>query len=46
MIVLVLAIILLVLTALTLYSIKNNIYNIILSIILISGIGYMITYRY
>lgn len=45
MIVLILAIILLILTALALYS-TNNIYNIILSVFLISGIGYMIRYRY
>jgi hypothetical protein len=45
MIVLILAVVLLVLTTLALYS-TNNIYNIILSVILISSIGYMIQYRY
>ena len=45
MIVLIIAAILLVLTALVLYS-TNNLYNIFLTIFLISGIGYLMSYRY
>jgi hypothetical protein len=44
MIVLIVSIILFVATALLLYS-TNNIFNIILSILIISSIGYMIQYR-
>ena len=44
MIVLILSIVLFIATALLLYS-TNNIYNILLSILIISSIGYMIQYR-
>lgn len=45
MIVLIIITVLFILTALALYS-TNNIYNILISIILISSMGYMIQYRY
>lgn len=45
MIVLILVIVFFILTALALYS-TNNIYSILISILLISGMGYMIKYRY